>query len=739
MRVATLVAALWLLTTLSLHKLCSNDIWIHLSGGRLIAHTGRIPKVDPFSYGAGLNRPWLDHEWLAQVVFHGMFGGGGVPGLLLGQTGLVLLAAIACTVVAARRVGLGWAAVVPAAIGLMAYPRFLVRPEIVAFLCGSGQLLCLSGLDTIVRAARHRRMQESRSGLRAPAVFVAWLLTVAAVQAAWANAHPSFPVGVGLCVAFAIGAIFRRPTEPARYGPWSEVRWAGAAALATAAACCANPQGVELWLHPFRQLGASAYMQGVGEWKSLFSEDVGGAWRTAFAATAGVGLLGFAVNRESLDVDQLLVFAGAALLPCLSYRHVGLAAFLLAPIAVCQAGRACRSVALPVSTVLALSAAIVACLVLSYAAKGDRFYDAQRCARRWGFGLDAFQYPVKAVDFAEEAGLQGNLFNNYDIGGYLMWRLGPERRVFVDGRNMVYGEEFYKQYRSSLLDWRLWCELAKKHNFEWVVLRHTSVDMDTLVRRLFQDPAWALCCYDHTGVIFVRRDGANAEVAKKHEITLNDTPRQERERPDAAAILSGKPGAERNRTSDLALGGFFRKIELYYRASEHLSRAAQCDPRDPQTLGDLGALYMVLDFRPEAERILQRALLLDPQRFGTRVNLAKLCATGRRFDEAIAHYRVALQQKPNDARLHNNLATIYARKDDLANAVPHFRTALSLAPGYRPPAYNLASILIGQGRHEQAEAVCRRLLAENPNDATAKGLLRRIQQKKQQPPTSKTE
>jgi len=723
---------MWLLTTLSLHKLCSNDIWIHLSGGRFIATTGRIPKVDPFSYGAGLNRPWLDHEWLAQVVFHGMFEMGGVPGLLLGQTTLVLLAAAASTLVTARRVGVGWAAVVPAAIGLMAYPRFLVRPEIVAFLCGSAMLLCLASLDLIVMAGRRRRMQVSRSRFGAPAMLLAWLLTVTVVQAAWANAHPSFPVGVGLCAAFAIGAVFRRPTEPARYGPWSEVWWAGAAALVTAGACCANPQGMELWLHPFRQLSASAYMQGVGEWKSLFSGDVGGAWRIAFAATAGVGLVGFAANRRTLDVDQLLVFAGAALLPCLSYRHVGLAAFLLVPITVCQAARAGKAMALSVPAVLASGVVTVACLLLSFAAMGDRFYDAQRSARRWGLGLDTFQYPIMAADFAEETGLRGNLFNNYDIGGYLMWRLGPERRVperrvFVDGRNMVYGEEFYKQYRSSLLDWRLWQELAKRHSFEWVVLRHTSVDMDTLVRCLSQDPTWALCCYDHTGIVFVRRDGINAEVAREHEITLKDTPRQGRERPDVAAILRGKSGAERDRTEDLALGGLFRKLGLYYRASEHLARAAQCDPQDPQTLGDLGALYHELDFRPEAEQVLQRALLLDPQRFRPRVNLAKLCTTGRRFDEAIAHYRIALRQKPNDARLHNNLATIYARKGDLANAVPHLRRALALAPGYHPPAYNLASILIGQGQYEQAEAVCARLLAENPNDATAKDLMHRIE------------
>ena len=735
---ASLLAAVCLLVTLSLHRLCSNDVWIHLSAGRLIASTGRVPHTDPFSYGAGVRRPWLDHEWLAQLTSYLAFHAGGPRALLALQAVVAAAGAVFAAAVVARRAGLAWAAWVPALVALIAYPRLLARPEVFAFGCAGAMLWCVSCGGSIVAAARRRRTPSTPGRLRFAGL--AWLVGVAAIQVVWANTHPSFPVGVGVCVAFAVGAVFSSPAEPARSHGWGEVAWMAAGALVAALACSANPQGLALWLHPFRQLGASAYMSGVGEWKPLFCEDVGGPWRVALSSTALLGLLGFALNWQSTDIAQAIVFAGAGLLCGLSARHAGLAAFLMVPVAVCQVTQAANRVTLRwpkwpsalASCVLATACAAICCL-----ATQDFFYHPQKCARHWGVGLDHGQYPVKAVDFIEAANLRGPMFNNYDIGGYLMWRLGPERKVFIDGRNMVFGEDVYRAYRLALVNWPRWGELAKRHGFEWVVLRHMSVDTDNLLRGLYLDPLWALCHLDDTGVVFVRRDGVNAPAAKAHELRLEDVPPAQRARPDVEALLRGGAAGARTSAGDLALGGLFRKFGLYYRASECLARAVRQNPRDPQTLSDLGGLYLKLGFRPEAERLFRAALGYDASVFSARANLAKLCAIAGRHDEAIAHYRLVLRGRPNDARLHNNLATAYAKKGDLARALSHYRQALTIAPTYRLPAYNLASILIGKGQFEQAAAVCRQLLRDDPRDATAKSLMERIESQTKAPPARK--
>jgi len=56
--------------------------------------------------------------------------------------------------------------------------------------------------------------------------------------------------------------------------------------------------------------------------------------------------------------------------------------------------------------------------------------------------------PEQAANFLREHPSTGPLFNTYEYGGYLMWRLAPERKVFIDGRAL--SESVYKDYRAIL-------------------------------------------------------------------------------------------------------------------------------------------------------------------------------------------------------------------------------------------------------------------------------------------------
>jgi hypothetical protein len=54
--------------------------------------------------------------------------------------------------------------------------------------------------------------------------------------------------------------------------------------------------------------------------------------------------------------------------------------------------------------------------------------------------------PVGAVEWIRTNRPEGKMFNHYNWGGYLIWRLWPEYRVFVDGRTDLYGDEFLRDY-----------------------------------------------------------------------------------------------------------------------------------------------------------------------------------------------------------------------------------------------------------------------------------------------------
>lgn len=65
---------------------------------------------------------------------------------------------------------------------------------------------------------------------------------------------------------------------------------------------------------------------------------------------------------------------------------------------------------------------------------------------KWfGAGLDDAA-PVKEVAFLKQYKLEGPIFNDYMSGGYLMWDLYPDYKVFIDPRGSLYGNQVFFDY-----------------------------------------------------------------------------------------------------------------------------------------------------------------------------------------------------------------------------------------------------------------------------------------------------
>ena len=55
-----------------------------------------------------------------------------------------------------------------------------------------------------------------------------------------------------------------------------------------------------------------------------------------------------------------------------------------------------------------------------------------------------WKYPVEAADFLQAHPVAGQMFNAYEQGGYLMWRLWPRKSIFIDGRAL--NESVWQDY-----------------------------------------------------------------------------------------------------------------------------------------------------------------------------------------------------------------------------------------------------------------------------------------------------
>ena len=123
--------------------------------------------------------------------------------------------------------------------------------------------------------------------------------------------------------------------------------------------------------------------------------------------------------------------------------------------------------------------------------------------------------PAGAADYLLANRITGRLFNTYEHGGYLIWRLWPQQRVFIDSRAL--SDSLYRDYRrilfnqgsaaSALAGPR--AELLDRYGIDVVVMN----TLDSVSGAIYplalalanpDGPAWKLIYEDSQSVIFLR-------------------------------------------------------------------------------------------------------------------------------------------------------------------------------------------------------------------------------------------
>lgn len=401
--------AIVLLFTAKLTRLADFDIFLHLAVGESILDHHEVPRTGMFSATRG-DAPWVDNEWGFQVLVAAVHRAAGVKGLVLLKS--VLPALAACVLATAlRRRGLPNAGVA-GAIALTSCGLGLVnlRPQLVTYVFLTVFLLGLSEL--------------SAGRTRAPLVY----LPIAA--ALWANMHGGFIVGLVVLAIPASVEVARRAVGRPPMLPLAPLT--AALALSTGATFL-NPYGWRQVVYPIEYALRPAMTSFNGEWQPIILANVPG-----LALLFGVAVIVFALSprRPSLhDLAVALAFIGFAFK---AWRHVGLAAYVV-PYALAPSARAWIDQAFPEGSRSrrAFLPAVVAASLLGV------FVSESGLPRESPYHFDSgVVLPVESAGFFAEHRPPGTLLNQYEWGGYLIYRLKPESVVFVDGRNDLYGEEF---------------------------------------------------------------------------------------------------------------------------------------------------------------------------------------------------------------------------------------------------------------------------------------------------------
>ena len=142
---------------------------------------------------------------------------------------------------------------------------------------------------------------------------------------------------------------------------------------------------------------------------------------------------------------------------------------------------------------------------------------------RFGAAVHTGVFPVEATNFVKQAGLSGKMFNTYGIGGYLIWELWPDWKVFIDGREDVYLRAgVLEDYLAGFTDRERWQALVGKYGIDFALVRYPESTAPTPDRSLetlaFERQEWALVYFDDIVVVYVRRNGKNDRVVQRYEI-----------------------------------------------------------------------------------------------------------------------------------------------------------------------------------------------------------------------------
>jgi Flp pilus assembly protein TadD len=159
----------------------------------------------------------------------------------------------------------------------------------------------------------------------------------------------------------------------------------------------------------------------------------------------------------------------------------------------------------------------------------------------------------------------------------------------------------------------------------------------------------------------------------------------------------------------------------YWRNSETIwTRTLACTSRNIVAHYNLGVALAKRGRIDEAMAHFRKALEVDPDYTGAHNNLGIALADCGRIDEAAEHFRKALEIEPDYAEVHANLGNVLARRGRTNDAILCYERALQLKPDLASAHNGLGNALSDLGRDDEAERHLREALEIDANYAEAR-------------------
>ena len=454
-----------------------SDLGRHLTIGNYILDHRSIPTHDLFSHTlTDQSRP--PYEWLSQIFFaisYRLLHLDGVillTAIIIGITTLLIfqhskhrskspLIALVITLISAAATSIHW----------------LPRPHIFTF------LLLAIWIDKLEQLRKEEK----------PSVYVFLLIMLF-----WANLHGGFVFGFLAWGAYLAGWLWDNRRAKANIQTGKSFFLTGILSLA---ASFITP---DLWRNWEAVLNnRSAFI--LSRTAETMPPDFFNPANSPYAILLVLVVIFALMNRRSLSASHVLLLGGLVLMSLLMARNIPLFAIACTPI-----------LAEWISGKLSLSTRwvnlekrfanlstpnrwYVAPLITVIVAFGYFAYNQSNNKTSFQFNPQVF--PVQAVDWIESNQIEGRMFNDFNWGGYLLYRLWPQHQVFLDSQSDFYGEPLMREYESISIARGNWKDLFVKYQIMWAIIPFNS----PLAKALATDSDWKSVYQDSVAIIFIRR------------------------------------------------------------------------------------------------------------------------------------------------------------------------------------------------------------------------------------------
>jgi tetratricopeptide (TPR) repeat protein len=660
------------------------DLWLHIAMGKFITLHRSIPGVDVLSCSIG-GRPWVNHEWLFQVIVYNLYNIWGADGLIMMQVIVVSLTMLVLLFLGYNKNRQLLTTITLLLLYMVYQQRFTIRPDLFSLFFFSVYIFVLS---------LHIDKKWS-----IPVLFI--------VQVLWSNTHGFFFFGplfvfIGIFSEY-VKRHLRLPYEWNDSGRLTENEYGRMKAifLITLAACLFNPMTFKGAWYPISVLFSFS-----GENKIFFNhieelqKPLTGS--TLFDQSRFLyykiliflSLVSFVFNRRKIDISALLFWLVFLVFSLNATRNTPFFAFAAYLVIITNIIHIDYKDIVPIRfseekflylTTIIFKLLFLIWMIGYYQAISLRsYYDFDRYELKSEFrGISQKSYPNKAADFLVDNNVRGNFFNDFNSGAYLLGRTFPNIKVFIDGRTEVYGGKFFKEYQ------KIW-EKGDVDLFEKVVGEYqiTGAFLNSsrhhipkkILNYLYSHDEWKLVYFNYDAMIFLRDVEANKSLIERFTI---DLPRWQAPKIDLFRV-----GALR-----------VQPYRPYYRG---------------YTLESLGLNDVALEE-------LEEALRVDPFYADAHDLAGKIYAQKKQLNEAFEHFRIAVTISPANKEMRHNLALSYFELGNNKGAIKQYEKIIYLWPDDPKGFFFLTKMYVTNGEYPKAMETLRqayRLSPESTGDLT---------------------